>query len=935
MAILFAPTIATAQQKSAGFTLKGRVVDEGGRPIDLATVTLNGVLGTQTDRDGRYTLKNVPAGSYTYRVSFVGYQTATGRLDVKGDGQTLNVKLNETSLKLKGVSVTAHQVQMGSKSEIGQEAIRHLQPKTVGDLLQLMPGNLTVNPDLNQLSQAQIREIGSNANNALGTQVIVDGTPLSNNANLQVVSPTYSGSASSTMADGMSDQTTAGRGVDLRTVSAGNVESMEVIRGIPSVEYGNLTSGVVIVHTKSGRTPWEAKVQADPNSKLAFAGKGFDLRGGGALNFSFDWAQSWADTRRHYLGYDRITASAGYSNQWGALSFNAKGAFYSTVNNQKNDPQMLSRRTHYKNKNQGGRLSLNGAWKPAGAFITSLNYDASLQYARTLDKHDTWVSNPDGVVTTARESGVHVARLMNVGYQSYYQIEGKPINFYSQLVARKYMQLSASDYTNLMLGAEYTYDGNEGRGFTYNETYPPQAQGTQTLRPRPYRDVPGISTLSVFAGDKLALGLPLATRAQVEAGLRLSTLFVDEKKSGGHNNITVLEPRVNASFSLLNKQNNSWLDDLSLTGGFGISNKMPTLLYLYPDKAYFDNVSLSHYGTTEDARLALMTTDVVSQTANKHLKPARATKWELGLSFRQGQASGFITYFNEHHRNEYGFRSQLLWQHFERYAVPTDATALQYDETTRDVTYQLNGVTTTAARTAATEMYAWSRPDNTTRTVKHGIEYGLDLGELRPLHTSLSINGAWFHIKRTSEKTSLNYIMPNYAYVGIMPSGQGSLRDRVNTNFRFITHIPVIKMIFTTTVQCVWYESSQSIWQDNDGNDRFYRRAYTDKDYLVVEPLGYYDLNGQYTAWQSGDMDNDALARVAGRYQTYNFEKDVIDPWVMLNFRFTKELGKVGELSFIANNLTNTKRWHTNKHSLTRTQMYPDMYFGAELKLKF
>ena len=111
----------------------------------------------------------------------------------------------------------------------------------------------------------------------------------------------------------MSEQTTAGRGVDLRTVSAGNIESMEVIRGIPSVEYGNLTSGVVIVKTKAGHTPWEAKFQTDPNSKQVFAGKGFNLKRGGAANFSVDWSQSWADTRKHYMGYDRITASAGYS----------------------------------------------------------------------------------------------------------------------------------------------------------------------------------------------------------------------------------------------------------------------------------------------------------------------------------------------------------------------------------------------------------------------------------------------------------------------------------------------------------------------------------------------------------------------------------------------------------------------------------------------
>ena len=29
------------------------------------------------------------------------------------------------------------------------------------------------------------------------------------------------------------------------------------------------------------------------------------------------------------------------------------------------------------------------------------------------------------------------------------------------------------------------------------------------------------------------------------------------------------------------------------------------------------------------------------------------------------------------------------------------------------------------------------------------------------------------------------------------------------------------------------------------------------------------------------------------------------------------------------------KRFHTNKRSLSKTQLYPDLYFGAELKLKF
>lgn len=69
-------------------------------------------------------------------------------------------------------------------------------------------------------------------------------------------------------------------------------------------------------------------------------------------------------------------------------------------------------------------------------------------------------------------------------------------------------------------------------------------------------------------------------------------------------------------------------------------------------------------------------------------------------------------------------------------------------------------------------------------------------------------------------------------------------------------------------------------------------------------------------------------------HTTLLVRKDVIKPWALLSFRFTKEIGRVAELSVIANNFTNTKKWHTNPHSLAKTQLYPDMYFGAELKLK-
>jgi hypothetical protein len=65
---------------------------------------------------------------------------------------------------------------------------------------------------------------------------------------------------------------------------------------------------------------------------------------------------------------------------------------------------------------------------------------------------------------------------------------------------------------------------------------------------------------------------------------------------------------VNTEYTFLTKKNNSIFDKLSISGGFGISNKMPTLLYLYPDKAYFDNPSLSVVGSDPQSSLAIMTT---------------------------------------------------------------------------------------------------------------------------------------------------------------------------------------------------------------------------------------------------------------------------------------------------------------------------------------
>lgn len=926
--LLLLAALLPAAAAGQTLTLHGSVRTAEGRPVGLATVQLNQSLGTQTDDDGTFSIGRLRPGTYTWRVAYLGYETRTGQITLRTGRERLDVTLREMNLQLKDVTVVATQSREGSTSTIGQEAIRHIQPKSLADLLQLVPGGLTTNPDLSSLAQAQIREIDADANNALGTAVVVDGTPLSNDANLQALATGRYGAASSATADGMNDQTTAGRGTDLRTVSADNIESVEVIRGIPSVEYGNLTSGVVVVKTKAGATPWELKAKADPFSKLVSGGKGFALARGGAANFNVDYSSSYGDTRRRYLGYERITASAGYSDKFGPLSLNVRSAFFSNVNTRRSDPQMTEMNVTYKNKNVGGRLSLYGTLTADAPWLSSLDYNLSVQAAGTLDDHHELVHTPDGVVTDVREAGLHEARFLNKAYYADYRIEGLPLSVYLQLKADKYFTLPGDGYTSLRYGFDYTLDANRGRGLVFSMEAPPQSSGAQTLRPRSFKDIPALQNLSFFAEDRLHTALggrPL----QATAGVRLSRLFLNAAKSGGRHGIFAAEPRLNLSFTLLDRHNNALFDHLSLTGGYGISHKMPTLLYLYPDRVWFDNVSLSHYGADESSRLALMTTQVVEGTQNPDLKPAESRKWEVGLRFRLGGVKGSVTYFNERHRHEFGFASQLFWAHYDRFDVPAAATDVRFDGT--GVSYTLDGTAHTAARTALTDLYTWSRPDNTTRSTKQGVEYTLDLGTWQALRTSFNVDGAWFHIRRTAEKEQLHYIDRTYDYAAVMPAGSGLVSNRLNTNFRFITHIPAVRLIFTTTVQVVWYESTQSVYEDADGNALYHPTA--DGSQLCVEPLGFYDKSGAYTPWRPEHAADPVLGRMARRYMSYAFERDVVAPWVLLNFRLTKELGRWGEVSFIANNFPNMSRWHTNRHSRAQRQLYPDMYFGAELKL--
>ena len=107
----------------------------------------------------------------------------------------------------------------------------------------------------------------------------------------------------------------------MRAISTDDIEKIEVIRGIPSVVYGDLTGGVVKITRKMRPTRWEARIKVDEYSKLMSLGKGFTLVPGKTiLNFNVDYLDSKADPRDNFEKYNRLTGSVRLQQKWASSS---------------------------------------------------------------------------------------------------------------------------------------------------------------------------------------------------------------------------------------------------------------------------------------------------------------------------------------------------------------------------------------------------------------------------------------------------------------------------------------------------------------------------------------------------------------------------------------------------------------------------------------
>ena len=140
----------------------------------------------------------------------------------------------------------------------------------------------------------------------------MDGIPMSNDAGMTYNSGTTVG-----------NNISLNRGVDMRTMPTDEIASVEIQQGIPSVEYGDLTSGLIKIKRKEGGRNLEARFKADLGSQLLYVGKGFEWGAPADLltmNVGANYLDARADPRNTRQNYRRMTGSWRMKKRWETAS---------------------------------------------------------------------------------------------------------------------------------------------------------------------------------------------------------------------------------------------------------------------------------------------------------------------------------------------------------------------------------------------------------------------------------------------------------------------------------------------------------------------------------------------------------------------------------------------------------------------------------------
>ena len=243
LSVLFLLSVLTAAAQQ--FTLSGKVSDEEGNAIELATVScLDQGAVTMANLNGEFSLKLHSADSVVVKFSMVGYQTRTRVLRKPKGNQKLLITLHPMK-ELDEVVITERRRQTTATAELDTKDLR-VTPTTSGNAVE-------------ELVQQQA---GVSSHNELSSQYNVRGGSFDENSvyinNVEVYRPLLIRS---------------GQQEGLSVINSDMVEKVAFSSGGFEAKYGDKMSSALDIQYRRP-THWEGNLQASLLGGSAFVGYG-------------------------------------------------------------------------------------------------------------------------------------------------------------------------------------------------------------------------------------------------------------------------------------------------------------------------------------------------------------------------------------------------------------------------------------------------------------------------------------------------------------------------------------------------------------------------------------------------------------------------------------------------------------------------------------
>ncbi len=222
-------------------SITGTVTNDEGEPIPTANVLLvEAGLGDATNLEGEYTITDIPTGTYTLRVTFVGYADYTDQITIEA-GETLqkDVTLQTSTIGLEELVVTGYGRKVGAQSTTGSIAsidvaeIENVPIATTAELFQGRAAGVTVQSQSGQPGAGISVTIRGSGSILAGSRplYIVNGVQISFANNNGVISSN-----------------------PLNFLDPDNIASIQILKDAAATAiYGAAgANGVVLITTKSG-----------------------------------------------------------------------------------------------------------------------------------------------------------------------------------------------------------------------------------------------------------------------------------------------------------------------------------------------------------------------------------------------------------------------------------------------------------------------------------------------------------------------------------------------------------------------------------------------------------------------------------------------------------------------------------------------------------